>query len=100
MLRTDLAHLRRAGIANMRVVGPHHRLGSGAMMIDQSLQCLGHVLVAQVPGLGRAPIHGTVVFFGPCNDAGVLLGIEVARPVTQIALHVREPVLQQVDEHT
>src|SRR5947209_3237607 len=66
------------------------RAGStvGAVM-EQPLQGVEHVAVAQVPGLGRAAVHDAVVAFGGVDDAGVLDGVEecliVALPVLDAA---------------
>ena len=77
----------------MGVVRPHHRLGALAAAIEDVLQRVEHVPVAQVPGRRRALVHDAVVVLGRARDAGVLDGIEVGLGA---AVDVVEPVSEKV----
>ncbi len=74
-----LCRLRRAGIADVRVVLPDRDLGrSGGPfeMRGELLERLGHVAVAQVPALRPAAERGAVVALGIDHQARVLLRVE------------------------
>src|SRR3546814_15406006 len=72
----------------MAVMGPDHRLCAIAAMRKKRLERFEHVPVAQVPALGRAAVHGTVIAFGGANDPGVLHGVE---PALAVLLEIVEP---------
>src|SRR3546814_4876498 len=57
-------------------------------MRKKRLERFEHVPVAQVPALGRAAVHGTVIAFGGANDPGVLHGVE---PALAVLLEIVEP---------
>ena len=75
-LVAHFTHFSRRGIADMRVVRPHHRLGAVAAPRQELLERLEHMPVAQVPGLGRSVIHDPVIALGRGNEARILRGIE------------------------
>ena len=89
-----LGGVSRAGVADVRVVGPDHDAGrpaaaAGEVLVEQ-LQRFGHVLVAHVPRVGAAAEHRPVVGLGVVDHAGVLLRIEelvAGQPVAE-----RQPI--------
>src|SRR3990167_3249784 len=70
------AHGGGGSIADMRVVRPDHGFRRGAAVLQQGLQGLEHMPVAQVPRGRGAAVHDPVVLFGRPHHPGVLLGIE------------------------
>src|SRR5690606_14613026 len=80
------AHLGRAGIADMAVVRPDQRPGSGPAMLEQVIERLGHVAVAQVPAFRAAIVHDPVIALGRGDEAGVHRRPEHAAVLFQRAL--------------
>src|SRR5256885_9220233 len=91
-----MTHLGEGGVADVRVVRPYHRLRIGTAMGEEGLERIEHVLIAQVPGGGRAVVHGAVVALGLSDDASVLLRIEEALVVVP---EVGETLAEQIPEH-
>ena len=71
-------HIGEPRVADMCVVRPHDRLRVRAMMVQQVIQGLGHVAIADVPRLGAAAHHGTVVGLGILQHERVLLGLKIS----------------------
>src|SRR5436190_428614 len=92
-LIADLAHVSIARVADVRVVRPHDRFGSGAARFEQVLESLEHVRVTQIPGRRAAVIHDAVVALGRGNYPCVLRGIEEPFAVLR---RVFKPPLKQV----
>ena len=84
----QLAHLRVPRIADVRVVRPHDRTASRPAGVEQVLQRLEHVRVAQIPGLGGAVIRRTVVRLRIAHEARVLGG-----PRCKRSCAAKEPAL-------
>src|SRR5690606_1288439 len=55
------SYLGRAGVADVAVVRPDQRLRVGTALLQQVIERIGHMLVAQVPALGAAVVHHPVV---------------------------------------
>ena len=62
------------------------------MRIEESLQCLEHMRVAQVPGFGAAVVHDSVVAFSRSDEARIL-GVEKAFAVV---LRILQAILEQL----
>src|SRR5947209_19188015 len=72
-------HGRCARITHMRVVRPHNDLRASALSIqmsNQSLKCLGHMAITQVPGRNAPTEHSAVVLLGILCQPCILLGSE------------------------
>ncbi|WYB39810.1 hypothetical protein WJ438_38205 [Streptomyces sp. GD-15H] len=80
---TDVSHVRGTGIADVGVVRPYDPLGLGAVVLHETVQCVGHVVVADVPGLGAALQHGPVIAFGAGQHFRVLPGGELRERAVQ-----------------
>ena len=101
-----LGHLRRPRIADVRVVGPHGDAGAPVLpieVLDQRVERLGHVAVAQVPRRDLFEEHRPVIRLGILHQPRVLDGIEeVVVGEAAVALGgvggTTEQVLELVDD--
>ena len=96
VLATRGTHLGRAGIADVRIVGPNHNFGLWASKLQQALQRIEHVLVAKVPGLRAPVVHDPVVLFRGRHETSVGGCIKESIPVGR---RVVELPLQKVAKH-
>ena len=55
------SHFGESRIADMRIVRPHHGLRAGSLEVEQVVERLEHVPVAQIPGFGGAEIHRAII---------------------------------------
>ena len=66
-------------IPHMRIVRPHNyfRVSTFSTQVgNQSLKCLGHMAITQVPGRNAPTKHATVVFLGILCKPCILLSVE------------------------
>jgi hypothetical protein len=96
------AHLGRARVAQVGIVGPYAGAGRPARMAhvrEQRLERLHHVRVAHVPRIGPPAEHGAVIGLGIGHKPGVLLGEEVlVCGDAAIAIRVVERLAAELDE--
>ena len=85
------AHIGMAGITDMSVVRPDDRLGIRAFGVEQVLERLEHVRVAQVPAFRAAIIHDAVIALGRRDQPRVLRRIKEG---IAIAFRIVEPLAQ------
>src|SRR5256885_2295755 len=81
------AELRRARVADMRVVRPDdclRRPSRPLQMRNEQLERLRHMAVAEVPALDTAPKDGPVVLVRIHDDPGVLLDVELSVDVAPV----------------
>src|SRR2546421_6250826 len=97
-------HLRRPGVAEVRVVRPHDDPGlpaaPAAEVACQRVEGVRHVLVPQVPGRHPTPEHRAVVLLRRLDRPGILLGVEELvlgqQPVTAGGLPGGAPGIDEV----
>src|SRR5687768_1811807 len=70
-------HVGEAGVTDVRVVFPDDCLCTRSMMRDEAVECLDHVIVADIPGARTAADHRPVVALGVQSGQRVLLGVEI-----------------------
>jgi hypothetical protein len=94
-------HVRGPGIANMRVVGPHHYFGRFPLfghVFDKRIHGFKHVPISKVPRGDATKEHGPVVLFRILDEAGVLLGEEKLffrrAPIALKVLSLAQPQLR------
>jgi hypothetical protein len=46
-------------------------------VLDEGVERIGHMAVAQIPGIQAAMIHRPIVFLGVLDHLRVLLGVEI-----------------------
>jgi hypothetical protein len=62
-------HLRRGGIADVRIMRPDDCFALWAIEGEQRLQGFKHVAIAQIPECARAVIHDAIIEGGDRNPA-------------------------------
>src|SRR5689334_17571398 len=92
-LLAQVAHLGETRVSNMGVVCPHDGLGTCAARLNQMLQRLEHMRVAQVPGFRAAVIHDAIIALGGGDQARVLRCVEEAFAIVE---RVFEPPLEEL----
>jgi hypothetical protein len=75
-LVANRSHLSVPGVADMGVMGPHHRLGGRSAPLKKLAERVEHMPVAQVPARRTAPIHGAVVGLRILDEPGVLSRVQ------------------------
>ena len=73
------AHLRRPRVAQVRIVRPDNNLRTHVLAVeifDQRVECLHHVLVAQVPGRNLLEKHRAIILLGVFDQARILFGVK------------------------
>jgi hypothetical protein len=93
----------RHGVADVAVVGPHETAGVGTVVVEEAVEDIGHVAVADVPRLAVGTQHRPVVALAAGEHGGVLhgveLGLKVGGLVADVLAFARLPVqcAEQVD---
>ena len=75
---------------------PDYSFAAGAVKIEQPLERVEHMLIAQVPRIDRTVIHDAVIALGIGRQSSVFHGVEKA---IAVAFGILKPMLQHVAEH-